>query len=163
MGLKESGLRGSLRNVSVGISAIPDTSVSRPDDDDAVETPNEEGIRMETNVVWPEIDCRLSNLVENQTRCQVFRAVENDDDVLIGEEDISSINALDIFTVDLTEDIVSDEEYEFIVGAEGSEYTLGRLEDPDYPYVSDDGDISLIGGAKGSGRASNILEIGNLR
>ena len=29
MGLKESGLRGSLRNVSVGIAAIPDTVVNR--------------------------------------------------------------------------------------------------------------------------------------
>ena len=29
MGLKESGLRGSLRNVSVGIGAIPDSEVSR--------------------------------------------------------------------------------------------------------------------------------------
>ena len=34
MGLKESGLRGSLRNVSVGIAAIPDTVVLRPESDD---------------------------------------------------------------------------------------------------------------------------------
>ena len=31
MGLKESGLRGSLRNVSVGIDAIPDTAVAHYD------------------------------------------------------------------------------------------------------------------------------------
>ena len=34
MGLKESGLRGSLRNVSVGIDAIPDSVVTRPDSND---------------------------------------------------------------------------------------------------------------------------------
>ena len=36
MGLKESGLRGSLRNVSVGIDAIPDSGTNQwPHDDDA--------------------------------------------------------------------------------------------------------------------------------
>ena len=34
MGLKESGLRGSLRNVSVGIDAIPDKLILQPKEDD---------------------------------------------------------------------------------------------------------------------------------
>ena len=34
MGLKESGLRGSLRNVSVGIDAIPDSVILLPESDD---------------------------------------------------------------------------------------------------------------------------------
>ena len=34
MGLKESGLRGSLRSVSTGVSAIPDNVVTNPDEND---------------------------------------------------------------------------------------------------------------------------------
>ena len=98
MGLKESGLRGSLRNVSVGIDAIPDSVVSRYNAD-------EESLGSQTTITDLIGDRHLQGSVEvaddgigNQ---QVFEFrgndfVENTDTYATEGDDIAVIFAYEI-------------------------------------------------------------------
>ena len=145
MGLKEPGLRGSLRNVSVGIDAIPDSVVSRPDDNDDFSTDDERGLEIETKAEWPSIAARISNNTSGATRAYLRET----DETLIQDVDISGKSSGDIVVF---EDVNLDETATYWIthDAEGGSYTAGFSDGAtDYPYTSDDIDITgrvLIGG-----------------
>ena len=87
MGLKESGLRGSLRNVSVGIDAIPDSEVYLHDDwgdnklqdRDGSETTTHNG---ETGVYRPTWDTADGKQTPSVSDEQLI--LDNDDGIITG-------------------------------------------------------------------------------
>ena len=166
MGLKESGLRGSLRNVSVGIDAIPDSVASRPDDDGDTTGPESAGAQVETKSVWPSVGARISANVDGATKAYIYEDDDNSQGQLIDDVDISSLTAGDAFTFDDV-NLESNSKYHITIDAEGSEYTRGGNSDTanTYPYTSDDIDISarvFDGSASTDADIFNIVEVGNV-
>ena len=159
MGLKESGLRGSLRNVSVGIDAIPDSVVSRPDDTESVERDEELGFVVELKDGWPSIGAEISSLTSGQTTAYL----REEDGTLIESQDISSLEAGDAFTFDDV-NLTDGEKYQITLDADGSDYTQGKITDRGYPYTSDDIDIisRAINGESDENDESCINNIGNV-
>ena len=151
--------------MSVAADDIPDTVVSRPDDDSSNTTDLQNGVRIESDVVWEdEIGLRISANTDNATRAYVFRVSDGE---LIGESDISDLSAGDAFAVSLNDLIGDDdEEYNCVLDAEGNDYTSGNFSDSTYPYESDDGNLRIINAARGADdtipNAANIVEVGNV-
>ena len=137
MGLKEPGLRGSLRNVSVGINTIPDSVVSREPDNDSFTSDGERGIRIELKSNWPSIGAKISENTENFTTAYL----RNEDDELIDSKDISDLSSEDTFTFDDV-NLSSGEIFSISLDAGGSGFTNGQnTGETDYPYTSDDLDV----------------------
>ena len=151
----------------VEVTAIPDSRVSR-DPDDPEETidnnTNAFGLRFETEVDWPErFDGRLSEETTGATRAYIYKV---SDESLIGDADVSSVGAGNVFSIGLSEDLDPSEEYNFVVDGEGSEYQFGRDTDASFPYISSDENLTIIGGGQNESETSSnsnaIKEIGNL-
>ena len=135
MGLKEAGLRGSLRSVSTG---VPDSVVSRPDDDASTTDDRERGLQIETKTEWPSIGARISNNTAGATTAYL----REDDGTEIDSLDISNLDTGDAFTFDDV-DLEADTKYRIVIDAGGSDYTVGFFGgDTDYPYTSEDVDIT---------------------
>jgi len=128
-------------------SAIPDTVVSRPNDNNSQNTPTKGGVRINTSQSWPSIGGKISNNMSGATRAQIFRV---SDGVLMGETDISSLGDGDTFTVENV-DLAANETYNFVLDAEGSSFTQGFLfaDDSNFPYTSSDGNLEIVNGAEG--------------
>ena len=145
------------------IDAI-DSVVERPDDNDTTGR-DKRGIRFTSDVVWEdEIGGRVSSNTEGATRAYIYRV---DDGDLIGDADISDLSGGDAFTVDLSDPIGDDdEEYNFVLDAEGSSFVLGWYDSSDPPETSDDGNMSIIAAADGeTGTTPNyhgIEAVGNI-
>ena len=159
MGLKEPGLRGSLRNVSVGIDAIPDSVVSRPQDDQTTTQATKLGVRFEVANSYNAIDGRLSANISGQTTAYIHRV---SDASLLGEEDISALSAGDAFRV--SADLDPSEQYNFVIDAGGSDMDHGFIADASFPFTSTD--VDIVNGANGpdgtSDSALNLIEIGGI-
>ena len=173
MGLKKSGLRGSLRNVSVGIDAIPDFLVSRPDDNSTQSGETKAfGVEITTTETWEKIDAKISSNVDGATRALINRVDDraNEDFERIATKDISDLSAGDAFRFDdLSEDITDDETYQFLLDADNNDYVRGWYdEDDQFPYNSDEDAITIERGIGSDGTFTsqnasyNILEIGNI-
>ena len=145
MGLKESGLRGSLRNVSVGIDAIPDTVVSRQDDNITSTQSGKMGLGIQTKSNWPSIAFRLSNNTgSDATRAYLHELDENDDlSTLISDVDISADSAGDIVEFNDV-NLAANERFAIVIDAEESSFDVGFFDtdsEANYPYESEDVDI----------------------
>ena len=171
MGLKESGLRGSLRNVSVGIDAIPDSVVSRPADDGAnTGVTNPIGLRMDFGTEWPtEIDVKTGGFWDSGNDAETAKVIlldENDNhDKTIGETDVSDVGPNEIVTIPLDETISENEKYDIVADAENDFGVGGYFDETDFPYQSDDNNISIIAGSDGgdeTGVPFAFEEVGNL-
>ena len=151
--------------VEIG-SAIPDTSVSRDadDDDTGVNAGDLRGIQIETNLEWPAIDGEISSNTSDATLAEIYRV---SDGQLMGSTDISDKTAGETFRLDLDNNLVSDETYNFVLTNEFSSWTAGRNNNISYPVTSEDEDLSIVAGAVGeTGDASSALSIvslGNLQ
>jgi len=145
------------------VGIIPDSVVSRPADNNSANNSNRQGVRIETNVEWPEIGGRISSNTANPTQAYIYRV---SDGQLLGNTDISSLSAGDAFTISLSSNLIPGESYNFILDAEGSSYTLGFNNSPSFPYTSPDGDLSIVKGADGTSSTSNnvinIVEVGDV-
>lgn len=140
---------GSAYGVHDAVSAIPDSVVSRPSDNNSYNNTNgsPRGVRIQTDVDWNKIGAKLSNNVSGATRAYVYRISDGQN---LGDVNISSLSAGGAFTINLSEPLVSGETYSFVVDAEGSGYTQGYYDAPSFPYTSGDGNISITNGAGGS-------------
>ena len=118
------------------IGVIPDSVVSRPDDDDSTSRDRAEGLEIELKSDWPSIGAEISNETSGVTEAQLRET----DGGVIDTADISGLSAGDAFTFDDV-GLQSGENYVISVDAEGSDYTMGRAADDDYPYTSADVDI----------------------
>lgn len=146
-------------------SSIPDSVVSRPDDDASFENDSFQfGLLIETSQSWPSIGARLSQNVSGQTRAYLYRV---SDDTLIRDVDISGLSALDTFTFDDV-DLSENTQYTVVVGAEGANMTHGQYEAASFPYTSSDSNLQIVDNAETSSawdnndNAFNILEVGNV-
>ena len=151
------------------ISAIPDTSVSRTEDNTSNSDPVEAGLVIDPAQEWPEIDGRLSANISGATEAFVELRDESEPDdrgEKIGSVDISNLSAGDVFTIDLDQNITGQNEYLIYVWAEGAEYVQGLNDNPQLPHDSDDGNLSIVDGLEGSGPTNsaiyNVVEVGNL-
>jgi hypothetical protein len=148
------------------LRAIPDSVVSRPNDNNSSSTSDSFGHTFTTDVEWSAIGARLSGNVSGVTQASLIR--DNDGSVL-DETDISGLSSGDAFTFTPSSNLVSGETYLISVDAEGSSYTRGYLSGSNlnYPYVSADGNLEIIDGSKneapeGGGSGGNIYEIGDI-
>ena len=162
MGLKEPGLRGSLRNVSVGMDAIPDGVVSRPDDDDAITGRDDSnGHVFNSESDYSAIGARISNNTSGVTRARLYDYVA---DAYIETIDISNLSSGDAFAFE--SEISANQDYGIEVDAEGEGYTLGFASGEDnYPYTTEDIDIDIVAqsrdGESRTGQAQAVNDIGN--
>ena len=163
MGLKESGLRGSLRNVSVGVDTIPDDVVIRPDDDEDFEADAErfDGLVVKLLDDWGSIGQIISNLTENATI-----AVLNDED---GNEiesvDVEGLSSGDSFTFDNV-NLKDGDEVQIVLSNLSESWTVGRADGTrdTYPISSEKIEIVAIiedGNRREDADARAVNNIGN--
>jgi len=146
-------------------SAIPDSVVSRPNDDRTFNNSGKFGLQIETSQEWPDIGARISANPSGYTTAYVY---DVSDGSLMGSTDISSLSPGDTFTVGLGTPLSAGSTYNFVLDAGGSNMAHGSLNFGNYPYTSSDGNLQLVDGAEGetgtpSGSdAINFVEIGNV-
>ena len=160
MGLKEAGLRGSLRSVSTGVGAIPDSVASRPNDDSTQQRDGTEGLEIEAKDNWPSIGCRISENTSGVTMAYL----EETNEELIQSVDISGLSSGESFTFEDV-NLLEGEKYFIRLDAEGDEYTLGFYDEPGgYPFESDAVDITgrvNDDGNVDTDRPRSINDVGN--
>lgn len=137
------------------ISAIPDSVVTRPNDDISFSDSEGYGMVVEPSQDWPDIGAELSNNLSGATRAYIY---DFSDGTLLGDTDISGLSAGDTFTFGVS--ISAGGQYSFVVDAEGSSFTVGRLDGSSdlYPYTSSDGNLELTGSIEG---ANGLTSFGN--
>ena len=159
MGLKEAGLRGSLRNVSVGINAIPDSVASYPSDTSDATLNGSRGVVFVLSDNFDRIGMRISDMSEDFTRLRIYDYDEGD---YVKSKDVSDLNAGD--TTRLDYNFKSETDYGLEIDAEGSDWTFGFSSGADdYPYESDDVDIISRSddGSQTENSAGAINDVGN--
>lgn len=130
--------------LSAGLfDAIPDSVVSRTDDDGSEQATDPRGIQIETSQKWPEIGGTISANTSDVTTAYIHRS---SDGLLMGQTDISGLVAGDSFSINLDNELQPDTTYNFELDAEGGEFTQGTNDSPDTPYTSDDGNLTILSG-----------------
>ena len=139
--------------------AIPDSVVSRPEDDDTTDQTEECGLVITAKSDWSSIGARISNNTSGVTRAYLR---DHTAESLIDDVDISNLSSGDAFTFDDV-NLESENDYSITVGAEGSSYDLGfRRGETDYPYTSDDVDIVGAVGTDEDPVVQGVNDIGNV-
>lgn len=154
------------RSISDGsiISSIPDSVVTRPEDNRDGDVSSKDGVQIEVSQEWPQIGARISSNTSGVTQAQIF---DVSDGTLMGETDISNLSSGDNFTIDLDNNLQPNGTYNFVLWAEGSNYTIGLFNDPDFPYVSNDEELEIVAYADGETTSAtfqvpNIDQVGNV-
>lgn len=154
---------GGVRSGIVGSGvAIPDSVVSRDADDDSASENEYFGLRISTSVEWSAIGGTISQNTSGVTRARVIRV---SDSQVLGTTDVSSLSAGDSFTVDLSDNLVSGEQYDFVLDAEGSNYTVGFFSGDNSPYTSSDGNLTIDTGVRETTESvtmNAIVTVGNV-
>ena len=148
------------------VSAIPDTVVSRPDDDSTGNSENADGVAIATSQEWVSIGAELSSKVgDGGTFPSRARLYDLSADSFLDTIDISSLSAGDTFTFNDV-NLEANSEYIISLDNDGNEYTRGIL-DASFPYTSGDGNLEIIAGSsdgttKRDDFAFNIVKVGNV-
>lgn len=143
----------------------PDSVVSRDNDSLSPSGSEKYGIQIEVNTTWRDrIDGKISSNTSGAETAYLYRS---SDGTLIGSTNISSLSAGDVFSITLSENLVSSETYNFVLQGDGAnKWGVGRDGNPNFPYSSPDGNLEIVAGAKGdtssSSDADAIIEVGNL-
>ena len=118
--------------------AIPDSVVSRPDDNDSFSADNRiEGVQIELKSDWPSIGCRISN--NSDIDSLVLR---DNDQNRIETVDVSGLSAGDAVTFDDV-DLQNGQNYQITTDEDNTGETFGFRDDgDDFPYTSEDVDIT---------------------
>jgi len=155
---------------STVFSAIPDSVVSRPQDDSKKTISEQRGLNISSTVEWPDIGATISGSTSEATAAYCYRV---SDGTLLSSTDISSLTAGDSFVlegVDLQPDDGTDAtKYNLVIDAEGSDYTQGFTSNVSVPIDSPDGQLTIEGLAVGSQQTFtstpdllNIVTVGNV-
>ena len=158
MGLKESGLRGSLRNVSVGIVAIPDSEVSRPQDNGTgTDITDKRGVEINPNTNLSKVRGTISANTSGLTRAYI---IDLSDNSTLADVDVSGLSAGDDF--DITVALSSGQSYAFVADAEGGTYSSGFNDDSTFPFTSEHVDITggILNNTEDSVNPLNIVTVG---
>lgn len=143
----------------VEVVAIPDTVVSRPQDDTSVVRDAQRGISFVPKENFSEVGFRVSDNSSGFTTAYIY---DLSDDSLLKSLDVSDLSAGDTFTIE--SNYQADTEYSIALDADGSDYTVGYYEGEGYPYTSDDIDITggITNGTDDATYPYCIVEIGNV-
>jgi len=163
MGVFGGGIRPGGVKALTELDAIPDTSVSRPADDDVATLSQPFGAELSLSQDWPDFDCRISTNTAGLTTAYLYDANKN----LISDIDISSAAAGDVVTFSDV-GLAGGNNYRILADGGGSNYDLGHLNGPSFPYQSGDGNLEIVEAIEGSnggsstGPIGNFVEFGNL-
>jgi len=147
-------------------SAIPDSVVSRPADNNSGSASGRLGTIISTQVEWPEIQARISSNSSGFSTAHVEK-LDSNNNVLstIASVGISNLSAGDVVTFDesdLSENLTPSNDYAIVFD---SGATSGNLTAASFPFTSPDGDLSMINGfnsGSAQGDALSFNEIGNI-
>jgi hypothetical protein len=143
-------------------SAIPDSVVSRPADNNQGSLTGKFGVRINSDVKWPSIGAELSSNYSGGSTAYIYRV---SDGQLKGQTDISGLAAGDTFTIKNV-NLAANTDYNFVLDNNGSVFSNGNFDSPSLPITSSDGDLSIINGGAGkqstSGSLSNFVRVGNV-
>lgn len=144
-------------------SDIPDTVVSRDPDDNTFSTDVPHGLRFETSQTWPEIGATISANSSGFTTATVERV---SDGQLMGSKDISGLSAGDSFFIGLDSELSKNETFDILLGAGGSTYSSGYDNNPNFPFTSNDSNLSITSGSDSIDgavpNAHSFVSIGNV-
>jgi len=116
---------------------IPDSVVSRPDDDDTFTGDHSDGMVVAFNDDFDSFAVRISNNSEDFERIRVY---DYDEGVYIYSEDISDKNSDDTVVID--QNVEEGIDYGVELDNDGSDWTVGFYDVREtYPYESEDVDI----------------------
>jgi len=145
-------------------SAIPDTVVSRPADNNSGGGQSKAfGIRIQTSQEWPEIDVKISSNSVNLTKAELYRV---SDGFLKDDVSLSALSPGEVATFD-NAGLSANTKYNIVADAQGSSFTFGFTR-PSFPFTSADGNLSIIAGAAGpqgttgGGEAACFVTVGNI-
>ena len=133
------GLKGSLRNVSTGVSAIPDSVTSRPADDDSASVSRSLGLAITPNNDFDAVGFRISANTVDATRARLYDYSQS---AYVATKDISGLSAGDTETFNYG--FVSGQDYGIELDNDGSTWTVGFAsgdESTEYPFTGEDIDI----------------------
>jgi len=143
-----------------GVVAIPNSVVSRPDDDGTGGSKTAlHGLVVKFANSYGEFGARISNNTSGATRAVVTDSAGN----IIDSVDISSLSAGDAFT--FSGDFSAETEYHVKVDAEGLAFTVGyNSSATSYPYTSQDVDIvaRVTGTTVDQNATHAINDVGNV-
>ena len=130
----------ALNNVTTGFpkSVIPDSVVSRPDDDrSSSDVTTSIGIVINPNETFDKFAARISNNTERVTRARLFDYSQS---TYVSTTDISALSAGDPFIIE--SEIVSGTDYGVELDNDGSEWDVGFYDsDPSWPITGDEIDL----------------------
>lgn len=133
--------------------AVPGSIVSRPNDNDTVSFDPKDGVRVETTYEWSRIGIETSSGHSGGTHVYIYRT---SDGTLIADKTTQPLSSREIVTFNLDTPLSANEQYNCVIDDDGSNYTVGELEDPSLPYTSSDGNLSITAGAKGATGTSSF-------
>lgn len=154
---------GSVRSGILGSGvAIPDTSVSRPDDDTSTNDNNDVGILFTVTQDWIDFSAEISSLHQPAS----------DELLVIGDANGNDVATLDI-SGNTSGDVVT---FSDVNLASGNQYTMyGRTSNSrqrgfatnlSFPFTSSDGNLSIDSGYSNGSTASStayaVKQIGNI-
>lgn len=149
--------------LSAGKDAIPDSQVSRADDNTLADGDGPRGLQIKTTVEWPD---RMDGIISANTSGADTATIHNSDNGdLIGQANISGKSAGDVFSVDLDNPLQPETVYNFELSDPDGSYTQGQNDSPDTPVTSPDGNIEIVGGGFDNTRSTTprcIVTVGNL-
>ena len=141
-------------------SAIPDSVVSRPEDDDsATGVSNSRGLTVRPHSDFSRFAVRISNMTDSVTRARLYDYSESS---YIESVDISGLTSGDVFIFDTA--VIAGQDYGVELDSEGGDYVLGFLsDDTNYPYTGEDFDIVARSqdAERSDGTVQSINDIGN--
>ena len=160
----------SLSGTDGFLPAIPNTVVSRQNDNTTANRSGKSGLGVLTKTDWPSIAFRISINTEEATRAYIHELDENDELAsLVSDTDISTKSSDDIVVFDSI-NLSDGERFGIVLDAEGADFTIGAFDtdsEANYPYETDDIDIigRIFDGASMQSTTSNdpvaVNDIGN--
>jgi len=137
---------------------IPDSVVSRENDDQSFDQTVREGFEIEVKSDWQSIGARLSNLTSGLT----VAYLQDSNGSNIDTVDITGLTSGDAFTFNNV-NLLSGNKYRIVADAEGSTFTEGLRNVSNYPYTSNDVDITnrVFDGALDQANVAILNDIGN--
>lgn len=154
------GLRASflLSSRAGGGGAIPDSVVSRENDDSTTTGPQSIGVAISPNEDFSAIAFRISSNTSGFSRARLYDYSSNS---YVKSKDVSGLTAGDTVRFDYT--YIANNEYGFEIDDNGASYTQGYPSSYGYPYTGSELDIinRSIGGSQTTNNPNNVNDVGN--
>jgi len=164
---------GARAGILGGGVTIPDTQVSRPADDNTTTDSGAFGVRITTNVRWPDIGATISSNTSGLGSGATGYVYRVSDATLLGSTSLAGLSAGDSFVVPGVNlkpyDSTLSTTYNIVLDNGGPVYTSGyhtNFATDDTPVTSTDGNLTIVDGAQGAtgtvDGGNNIVTVGNV-